>query len=169
MNRTQTAKALNTLAKGFKLLRKPYKTEFEQRAATSFKKTFGYSLISLIIFLIYISTFMILTIPGSVDRTNTRAGIVIGDSVRYTQNNHQFVKLIELGIDPSSVKEGDDITLIFNPKDELVGGEANNGTFTNKSEFTLIVISVSTLVFLSVIVVITIINGKAWGEWSRFN
>lgn len=169
MDRMQTGRAINTLSKGFKLLRKPYKTEFEQRAATSFKRAFGYSLISLVIFLIYISTFMILTIPGSVDRTNTRAGIVVGDSVRYTQNNHQFVKLVDIGIDPSSVKEGDDITLIFNPKDELVGGEVNNGAFKNKEEFSLIAISVSTLVFLSVIVVITIINGKAWGEWSRFN
>lgn len=169
MNLSMTFKGIDMIVKGVRLVKKPYKTEFEERAAKSFISFMKRVLTGVFIEFVCILV-CVLSMTHYMDSDYVkRPGVVIGSEVRYTQNEHKFVSLSKLDIEPSSAKEGDKVVLYFNNNDDLIGGKINDGSDEKKSIAALIALIASVIIFISIIIPLTKRVSRDWFEWLDFN
>ena len=109
---------------GIRLLKKEDKTEYEKRAAESFKSSLiGSIFIAILIFVISsVGISKMYTFPNA-GYTVRRVGTVENNMVRYVQGNLKYVSLEELNIDENKAEDKDSVNLYFDRDDNLIGGE----------------------------------------------
>ncbi|GFP74240.1 hypothetical protein [Clostridium fungisolvens] len=152
---------------GMVLLKKPNKTELEEHAAKSFKISIISTLIVVGIIITIIGITIAYTFTSSFGQYSARrAGTVEGTKVRYVQNTLKYVSLEELGINASSVKQGDEIRLYFDAQDKLIGAEptANNDS---KISRLFIVLGGATAILIIFPLLMRVTYGKPWHQWYK--
>lgn len=160
------ARGFRAMRLGRQLLKKPSKTEFEERAAKSFKLSMISTLLVLVILFVItivsiVSTF---TSYSFSNYSSRRTGTVEGDKVRYVQNTMKYVSLEDLDINEDEVMQGEKLRLFFDAEDMLMGGELESKSDT-KIYNLLIVLGVSVVSIIIFIIVIRTTYGKAWYQW----
>lgn len=170
MNPIVALNSAGTIIKGIKLIKKPYKTEFEEKAARSFVSYMKATIIGTLVFVAIIITGTILTVDNTTSHTIEKYGNVKGQNVSYYQDGNKLVPLEKLGIDASSVQEGTSVMVYLNSDYDVVGGRLNDGSIESKSLLAFIgLVGFSIFYLVGLIVFIIKKAGRDWIEWLKYN
>ena len=146
---------------GYELLKKPFKNEFEQRAAKSFKATLIAAVITTLISIALFIIALNFAVPFKGPKYSARRqGTVEGDKVRYVQNTMKYLTLEELNIDPESVDDGDKIELYFNKGDSLIGAKASKKDDDLNKKYFMIFLGLGILVLILYMIIWPLTFGK---------
>lgn len=157
---------VDVISLGFNLCKKPNKTEFEEQAAIAFKKSM-WSTVRYCVFVFILLNFLIVNFIFSLPSYSARrVGTVEGYSVRYVQDTMKYVSLIDLGLDPSDVEEGEKINLYFDRQDNLITGKLESDSDT---EIMLIVVGIFGSCAVGILRSLMLRKGKckAWYQYVR--
>lgn len=154
-------KGLRKLLIGRNLTMKPNKTEEEKAAVRSYRAILR--IIRIVLLIVTIGAIactatLFSSINGGSSYSARRTGTVEGDNVRYVQGTVQYASLSELGIDKSTVTEGDKVDLYFDREDNLTGAQSTENTDAG------IFVSIAILILTCIVAIVFTILSRRVGE-----
>lgn len=161
---------LRKLSIGRNLTIKPNKTEEERAAVRSYKailRTIRIVLLIVAIGAVACTYTLFSSINSGASYSARRTGTVEGNNVRYVQGTMQYASLAELGIDKSTVTDGDKVDLYFNREDNLTGAQSTENT--NTGVFASIAILIITIIIVIVFALFSRRVGRDFRQWYRSN
>lgn len=166
-------KGFGLISLGFRLVKKPDKTELEQKAAKSFLQFF-WGIMALIACFIVTLCFIFAAFSQIADRKpavaydEARTGKIESGQIRVVKNTMHYLNPADFGLNPAELCEGDSINVYFDENDNAVAALRAE---TEKLDTVLFLLIFDMVFFCVALIVFAVAGrktfGKPWGEWLR--